>query len=141
MKELMISLLLWIGANSSLSIEGVVLPEVEFISSEEMHEMMNIEMPKDCTDAKVKALYYIPKKIIYLQKEWDKNKVMDRSFLLHELIHHLQKNNNYECREKREEEAYELQFTYLKEHSIKNPKEALHISDLFYIVMTSCYLM
>jgi len=141
MKELMISLLFWIGVNSSLPIEGVVLPKVEFISSEEMHSMMNMKMPKDITEVQVKALYYIPDKIIYLRNDWNKTEALDRSVLLHELVHHLQKNDEYECREKREEEAYELQFTYMREHNIENPKRVLHIGDLFYTVMTSCYLM
>ena len=33
MKELMISLLLWIGTNSTLMVENVILPQVKFIKS------------------------------------------------------------------------------------------------------------
>ena len=136
MKELMISLLLWIGTNSTLMVEKVILPQVEFVSSEEMHRMFG--MGEDCGGPTVKALYQIEDKIIYLQEDWDQYNLIDKSFLLHELIHHSQKLEGYECREKREEEAYELQFKYLKENAIDNPKEVLHINDMFYIIMTTC---
>jgi len=136
MKELMISLLLWIGTNSTLMVENVILPQVKFTSSEEMHRIFSME--DNCGDTTVKALYDIHNKEIYLLDDWDKSNLIDRSFLLHELVHHLQKQKGYECRQKKEEEAYELQFKYLKESAIDNPKEVLHINDLFYIIMTTC---
>ena len=108
MKELMLSLILWIGANSTLPVEGVTLPEVEFLSSEELHTIYTID--DACDTVEITALYDLNNTIIYLLDDWNKSNLIDRSFLLHELVHHLQKQKGYECRQKKEEEAYELQF-------------------------------
>lgn len=139
MKELMLSLLLWIGANSSLPTERVILPQVKFISSEEMSQIFNVNV--DCSDTTVKALYHIKNKIIYLHEDWDQSNLIDRSFLLHELVHHRQRKEGYECREKKEKEAYELQFKYLRENDVKDPKKVLNIGDLFYVIITSCEII
>lgn len=136
MKELMFSLLLWIGTNSSLPSENVTLPQVEFVSSEEMRSLFGME--KVCCGAILNGLYQIEDKIIYLHEDWDQYDLLDRSFLLHELVHHHQKKEGYACREEKEKEAYELQFKYLKENATDNPKEVLHINDIFYIIMTTC---
>ena len=138
MKELMISLILWIGANSTLPAEGVILPEVEFLSSEELRTLYIIE--DVCDTGEIRALYDLNNTIIYLLEDWDKSNLIDRSFLLHELVHHLQKEEGYEVRIIREEESYELQFMYLRESAIDDPEEVLRISDLFSI-MNNCHIM
>ena len=138
MKELLLSLILWIGANSTLPVEGVPLPEVEFLSSEELHTLYIIE--DVCDTGEIRALYDLNNTIIYLLEDWDKSNLIDRSFLLHELVHHLQKEEGYELRIIREEESYELQFMYLRESAIDDPEEVLRISDLFSI-MNNCHIM
>ena len=138
MKELLLSLILWIGANSTLPVEGVPLPEVEFLSSEELHTLYTIE--DVCDTGEISALYDLNNTIIYLLEDWDKSNLIDRSFLLHELVHHLQKEEGYELRIIREEESYELQFMYLRESAIDDPEEVLRISDLFSI-MNNCHIM
>ena len=138
MKELLLSLILWIGANSTLPVEGVPLPEVEFLSSEELHTLYIIE--DVCDTGEIRALYDLNNTIIYLLDDWDKSNLIDRSFLLHELVHHLQKEEGYELRIIREEESYELQFMYLRESAIDDPEEVLRISDLFSI-MNNCHIM
>tara|TARA_R110002020_G_C15980725_1_gene748429 strand:- start:287 stop:703 length:417 start_codon:yes stop_codon:yes gene_type:complete len=138
MKELLLSLILWIGANSTLPVEGVPLPEVEFLSSEELHTLYIIE--DVCDTGEIRALYDLNNTIIYLLEDWDKSNLIDRSFLLHELVHHLQKEEGYEVRIIREEESYELQFMYLRESAIDDPEEVLRISDLFSI-MNNCHIM
>jgi len=136
MKELMLLLLVWIGNNSTLEVEQVFLPEVKFISSAELHERFGIE--ERCDGIKVKGLYHKDDKIIYLRDDWDQYNLIDRSFLLHELVHHRQIESNYKCRQEKEKEAYELQFKYLIENAINNPQEVLHINDIFYIILTTC---
>ena len=42
------------------------------------------------------------------------------------------------CRQEMEEEAYELQFKFLKENAINNPQEILDINDVFYVILTTC---
>mgnify|MGYP003655461239 FL=1 len=138
MKELLLSLILWIGANSTLPVEGVPLPEVEFLSSEELHTLYIIQ--DVCDTGEIRALYDLNNTIIYLLDDWDKSNLIDRSFLLHELVHHLQKEEGYELRIIREEESYELQFMYLRESAIDDPEEVLRISDLFSI-MNNCHIM
>ena len=73
-----------------------------------------------------------------MHNDWDQYNIVDRSFLLHELVHHRQIESNYKCRQEKEKEAYELQFKYLIENAINNPQEVLHINDLFYIILTTC---
>ena len=138
MKELLLSLILWIGANSTLPAEGVPPPEVEFLSSEELRTLYIIE--DVCDTGEIRALYDLNNTIIYLLEDWDKSNLIDRSFLLHELVHHLQKEEGYEVRIIREEESYELQFMYLRESAIDDPEEVLRISDLFSI-MNNCHIM
>ena len=138
MKELMVSLLLWIGANSTLPVEGVPLPEIEFLSSEELYTLYTIE---DACDTNYRALYDMNHTIIYLLDDWNKSNLIDRSFLLHELVHHVQKEEGYESRGMREEESYQLQFSYLQESATDDPDEMLRISDLFYIIMNNCHIM
>jgi hypothetical protein len=136
MKELMLLLLVWIGNNSTLEVERVFLPEVKFISSAELHEKFNIE--ERCDGVKIKALYHRDNKIIYLHEDWNEYNLLDRSFLLHELVHHRQKESEYMCRQEMEHEAYELQFKFLKENAINNPQEILDINDVFYVILTTC---
>ena len=138
MKELMMSLLLWIGANSTLPVEGVPLPEIEFLSSEELH---NLYTEEDACDTNYRALYDMNHTIIYLLDDWDESNLIDRSFLLHELVHHVQKEEGYEFRVMREEESYLLQFSYLEESATDDSDEMLRISDLFYIIMNNCHIM
>ena len=86
MKELMISLLLWIGTNSTLMVENVILPQVKFTSSEEMHRIFGME--DSCGDTTVKALYDIHNKEIYLLDDWDKSNLIDRSFYHLHILHY-----------------------------------------------------
>ena len=118
--------------------EGVPPPEVEFLSSEELRTLYIIE--DVCDTGEIRALYDLNNTIIYLLEDWDKSNLIDRSFLLHELVHHLQKEEGYEVRIIREEESYELQFMYLRESAIDDPEEVLRISDLFSI-MNNCHIM
>jgi|TARA_R110002020_G_scaffold188301_3_gene387042 hypothetical protein len=138
MKELMVSLLIWIGANSTLPVEDVPLPEIEYLSSEELYTLYTIE---DACDTNYRALYDMNHTIIYLLDDWNKSNLIDRSFLLHELVHHVQKEEGYESRVMREEESYQLQFSYLQESATDDSDEVLRISDLFYIIMNNCHIM
>ena len=135
----MLSLILWIGANSTLPVEGVTLPEIEFISSEELHTIYTID--DACDTVEITALYDLNNTIIYLLDDWNKSNLIDRSFLLHELVHHVQKEEGYEFRVMREEESYQLQFSYLQENATDDSDEMLRISDLFYIIMSNCHIM
>ena len=138
MKELMLSLILWIGANSTLPVEGVTLPEIEFLSSEELHTLYTIE--DACDTGEIRALYDLNNALIYLLNDWDKSNLIDRSFLLHELVHHLQKEEGYEFKIIRDEESYELQFMYLRESALEDSEDKLRVSDLFSI-MNNCHIM
>lgn len=141
MNNLILALLLWIGANSTLSVDDVAIPEIQFVSIDMLHQLAGVRAPitKE-KDRVVIALYNRETKIIYLQKSWKGNEIKDQSFLLHELVHYVQKEKGYECNQKKEEEAYELQFKFLREAGIKNPKEVLNIGELFYVILTICDL-
>ena len=70
-----------------------------------------------------KALYDRALHVLYLSDRLTLDAVLDRSILLHELVHHLQVFNDieFECREEAEAQAYELQVQWLSENGVKDP--------------------
>ena len=103
-----------------------------------IHVLEKFGIEERCDGVKIKALYHRDNKIIYLHEDWNEYNLLDRSFLLHELVHHRQKEAEYMCRQEMEHEAYELQFKFLKENAINNPQEILDINDVFYVILTTC---
>ncbi len=91
-------------------------------------------------DLSIKALYGFKTHVVYLSGSWNPNDLRDRSYLVHELTHHLQTLNNVEapCRAKRERMAFDLQFEWLREQGIQDPYEFLDIDELTIRLISEC---
>jgi len=98
-----------------------VLPEIHRVSVVEMQQ--KICAGRSCA---VKAFYH-PEWGVYVDEALDiENNTYDRSILLHELVHHLQKTTGkYDAvpnfcnrRNAQEREAYEIQNRYLSSQSV-----------------------
>ena len=69
------------------------------------------------------ALYSRDRHVIYLTDTWNSDQLLDRSILLHELVHHLQVMNGVKlaCQTKYEAQAYQLQISWLIEQGVQDP--------------------
>ena len=78
--------------------------------------------------------------IVYLAKKWNPNDLRDRSYLLHELIHHLQALNNVETARlaANERPTYELQLEWLREQGIQDPYKFLDIDEFTIALISQC---
>jgi len=76
------------------------------------------------------AFYSKGEHIIYLADSWNKDDLADRSILVHELVHHLQIENQiqFACWGRYEAQAYELQIKWLSTQGVKDPHKLLHAS-------------
>ena len=81
-----------------------------------------------------KALYKKVDQTVCLSTTWSPGDLRDRSYLIHELVHHLQNLNEVEgaCEGAREMQAYKLQFDWLGEQGIRDPQEFLGISNMVF---------
>lgn len=79
---------------------------------------------------------------IYLDVVCDLNDQIAASYLLHEVVHHVQLANNahlqVRCREQLEGEAVTLQTLWLKDKGISDPLEALGIDERTLRIIGSC---
>lgn len=111
-------LLTWIAAQSDLKVEAVLAdpPSIRFCQvGEEVHyEGGDIQV-----HARLKGAYDVEHNVIYLVSPWSGAEILDRSVLLHELVHATQlQGPPPECDAALEWEAYRLQEAYLAEHGI-----------------------
>ena len=88
------------------------------------------------------ALYDHIDKLIILNENFDIKTIRDKSVLFHELVHHLQYENDIdstvECRGDLEKEAYTLQDAWLQEKYGVNVWDTIEINQLFFMIITSC---
>ena len=88
------------------------------------------------------ALYDHIDKIVILNKNFDIKTIRDKSVLFHELVHHLQYENDIDstvkCQGELEKEAYTLQDEWLQETYGVNVWDTIQINQLFFIIITSC---
>jgi len=149
--EMMLSLMVWINA-----VTGFTIPEIPHIRTATFSEMKHITYDCDyireinktvCNTDNIGeltlALYLPNEKTILLYEDWNKYKKVDQSILLHELIHHMQHENNYDKDMKfcgmpaLEAQAYEMQNEWLKKYEMTLQKD-LSISPSFLFVITQC---
>lgn len=90
----------------------------------------------------IRALYDKKADTIYLPSTWSADNLRDRSYLLHELVHHLQNLNKVEaaCYNAYNIKAYQLQFEWLREHGIQNPRSFLNIGPIVLFMSGQCPL-
>jgi len=119
MQDLMVILLIWIGANSGYDVD-LVLPNITLTNTYNICANYGIANKGQCEAAKLKA-FYDKDLTIYLPIEFDPQDMADRSRLIHELVHYVQWANNKQkttCLGHLEVEAYELQDQWRVAHHL-----------------------
>jgi|SRR5215469_6470672 len=86
------------------------------------------------------AFYSKGEHAIYLAENWNKNDLVDQSILVHELVHHLQIEDNiqFECLGRYEAQAYDLQIQWLRTQGVKDPHKLLHASKTSIETLAEC---
>ena len=117
MKELIASLLLWIGAETNYNVD-IVHPEIKLMTQIELEHKF---YGKDIDPSGTLHAFYDPEHdVIYLNSAFDRFNAFDKGVLLHELLHYVQDVNGtvgtkFECLRESELEVYPLQKKYLLE--------------------------
>ena len=133
MKELLVILMLWIGANTNYNIDFPV-PEVLRMDKAPLeYQYFKGKIPKD---SDVHGFYHLKDKTIYIRGEYPINHPWSQGLILHELLHYIQDMNNtkFGCVAEMEREVWPLQQKYLKE---------VHEFDwdydkIWYMIISSC---
>jgi hypothetical protein len=147
---LLTSIINWLAANYDLP-ASQDLPRVEFTTPMKLVAMRYkartptgwredaIRDPsvQAAHQREVVAIYNDRTRTIFLAEGWNGAEPVERSVLVHEMVHHLQNlaNLKYECSAAREKLAYEAQSDWLKLHGL-DLEEEFNL-DLFTIFVTS----
>jgi hypothetical protein len=86
------------------------------------------------------AFYSKGEHVIYLADSWNKDDLVDQSILVHELVHHLQIEDQiqFACWGRYEAQAYELQIQWLRTQDVKDPHKLLHASKTSIDTLAEC---
>ena len=133
MKEILTALMIWLGANTPFDTNHDI-PNVLFLSQTQMEQMYykgESKIPNT-----LRGLYDTESDTIILPDTWDRRKAWDMGVLLHEMVHYLQDQNNYQfsCTSEMERDAWPIQQRYLKERH----DYAWDYDGLWYAVISTC---
>ena len=132
MNEILLALLAWIGVQSGYEVPDS-LPNIVMTERYNMCAQYGIDNMGSCQAAKLVG-FYDKNVTIYLRPSFDIDDTVDRSNLLHELVHYVQWHNNQQnsrCLGQLEVEAYELQDQWRIDSGLES------ISDPFKMIMLS----
>jgi hypothetical protein len=91
---------------------------------------------------RLKGAYDPAEDTIYLDIDFDSDDLVDRSYLLHELVHHFQVHNRQDTvgrpRGILEGEAYRLQLSWLGEAGDSDPLTTLGIDEKTLLIIERC---
>ena len=132
MKEILLSLLMWINQNSGFVYDGQPLPAVKQISNTQLaHIMFEGNVPAGYDEYGLVALYQNIEETIYISDTVDLDSDYGKSVLVHELVHHLQfkagVHKDVFCLKSLERDAYELQNSYLVSLNYAAPFDKMNI--------------
>ena len=156
MKEIIIAMMMWINTATGYSIPEI--PNINYLNTMELRSYAygcdltpipshNIEICAakkdwDLDRTNPIALYNDKNKTIILNKKFDIETIHDKSVLFHELVHHIQYENDIdssvECRGDLEKEAYNLQDEWLQEKYSVSVWDTIKINKLFFMMITAC---
>jgi Domain of unknown function (DUF6647) len=142
----------WVAANTGFS-EPQHLPTLAFIADgriKQIHQELahradgTLEpgsVPESNDSQDVVAFYDARRKTIFLSQSWDARSPADQSVLVHELVHHLQKEAGatYRCPGEQEKPAYAAQADWLALYDLSLESE-FGIDALTLLVRTNCLL-
>jgi len=144
LKEILVTLLIWISQNSVFEITDpneYPLPTLTFMSQNEIHYMATNSTLDEATFFRVRASYLPETNTIYLPYDANINTLHFESMLLHELVHHVQNINgiSYPCNGHVEKDAYLLEVEYLLQKGVEDPYELMGLHPLTLIFLTQCH--
>lgn len=132
MKEILLSLVVWISQHSGFVYDGQTLPNVKHVSNQELANIMFAgNVPAGYDEYGLMALYNNHNRTIYVTDTIDLDTDYGQSVLLHELVHYLQfeggHNHQAMCLRSLEKSAYDLQNAYLVNKGYRAPFDNMHI--------------
>jgi hypothetical protein len=133
------TMLAWIARKTELDVPN--RPQIAFVSKQELREKFTgLKSDKSDLVLELRAVYLPVELTIYLPDTWQPSDAIQKSILLHELVHHVQTSNKltFPCRGARERMAFELQALWLREQGIAAPYEAIGTDEFTVAIMTSC---
>jgi|TARA_R110000782_G_scaffold209560_1_gene297721 hypothetical protein len=156
MKEIIIAMMMWIHTATGYSIPEI--PDINYLNTMELRSYAygceltpipthNIELCAakkdwDLDRTNPIAIYDNENKTIIVNKKFDIETIHDKSVLFHELVHHMQFENdidsNVECIGDLEKEAYTLQDEWLQEKYSVSVWDTIKMNRLFFMMITSC---
>lgn len=86
------------------------------------------------------GVYDRDNQVIYLLDSFDKDNIIHRSYVVHELVHHVHNLNSVtaRCKAELERDAYQVQFDWLAENGISDPYTATGIDPFILVLRTTC---
>ena len=156
MKEIILAMMMWINTATGYSIPEI--PDINYLNTMELRSYAygceltpipthNIELCAakkdwDLDRTNPIAIYDNENKSIIVNKKFDIETIHDKSVLFHELVHHMQFENdidsNVECVGDLEKEAYTLQDEWLQEKYSVSVWNTIKMNRLFFMMITSC---
>ena len=122
---LVMSLMQWIADNSRYKLVDHFTPRIELVPAAELARLANPGRTVDYWQA-VDACFLTERVTIYLSDEFEASDLLQRSTLVHELVHFMQLINGAfdyaECPAALERPAYFLQVDYLDQHGFAWPE-------------------
>ncbi len=135
MHELVASLLLWIGANSTLAVSPAPGPAVELVPGPVLARILfdgDVPPAFATGELRVEGAYIHEERAVYLAHDVDLATTAGRGVLLHELVHYVQlaggTDTQVRCQAELEADAYRLQARYLAQHGERPPFSARHVA-------------
>jgi hypothetical protein len=128
MDAVVAALLAWVVAQMGLAAPPP--PKVSLVTPRVLwHQILGYEISH--TEMKLLGIYRRDEGVIYLLESFDKESVVDRSYLVHELVHHVQRFNKVEapCRAALERDAYRL----------ADPYSAVKIDPFTIVLLSTCF--
>lgn len=128
-------LIAWIVAKTNWKLSGA--PAVRFVSQAQIDKMFAAGRPRHLV---AHSLYCEDDHTIYLPDGWNSDRLLDRSKLLHELVHHLQYLNHVPavCPLAYERQAYNLQAAWLRDQGVKEPLDLMGVSQKTIYLLSHC---
>jgi hypothetical protein len=114
-------------------------PSIRVVSEEQLSTMF-FGSPNGFMGIRPKALYSFADHVIFLSVALDPSNLLDRSIVVHELVHHSQVTNVviFACRGQYETQAYELQAQWLHEHGVEHPFKLMQTNRTTIAAMSEC---
>jgi hypothetical protein len=137
-QAMMSELITWIAVKTGM--RPCVPPALRYATSEEIADRWYGDDVSGGQIIKVRALYEYPSATVYVSRDFDWSNLLDRSILLHELVHHVQHRNavKFQCHAAAEPQAYELQATWLEEQGEDEPWGLMNVDRFTVYALSAC---